>query len=68
MNNNFDIILSIIVGVILGWLFYSIRFSNIHHHGPNSKNIINKVYRVKDKCYKLVPRVTICPSNISMSK
>jgi len=65
-SNYFNIILSIIIGTILGFLFYSIKFPNINYHGPNSKNIVNKVYTQNNKCYKLIPRVTICPSNISM--
>ena len=62
-----NIILSIFFGIILGTVLFFINPYKYHLHGPNSKDIISKVYRVGDKCYKLEPVVTICPSYISMA-
>lgn len=65
-NQNTNIILSLILGVLLGLLLFKVFPFNYRVHGPNSKDIIDKIYKVNNICYKLDPIVTICPGNISM--
>ena len=62
-----NIILSIFLGIIFGTVLFFVNPYKYKLHGPNSKDIISKIYKVGDKCYKLEPVVTICPSYISMS-
>ena len=31
--------------------------------GPNSKDIVNRIYEHNGKCYKFVPEIYICPIN-----
>lgn len=66
MNINFDLILSIIFGIIIGTvLFYLIIGNNsVVYRGPNSKDVKKRMYRDKknNKCYALEPKVYICPN------
>ena len=65
-NQNNDVILSLILGIILGLFLFKILPFNYRVHGPNSKDIVNKIYKIDNVCYRLDPVITICPGNISM--
>jgi len=64
MNNVISIILGFIIGYII---FYIYDKKRIIYHGPNSKNIIKNIYKKNGKCYKLIPKVVICPLHLSTS-
>lgn len=57
MNYNYELI-NIILGIVIGYLLYKIYISPTIIKGPNSRDIINKIYNVDNKLYKLRP--TIC--------
>lgn len=62
-----NIILSLVIGIAFGIIiFYIYIYVCQNKHGPNSKDIIRNIYRYNDRCYKLEPVITICPSSISM--
>lgn len=64
---NMEIIISLLTGIVIGYvifLLYSRKKYNIH--GPNSKDIIGKIYKKDGKCYKFTPVISICPISISM--
>ena len=65
MNINIDILFSIILGFIFGYILFNIFFKN-EYHGPNSKDMLNKIHKSGNNCYIFEPLITICPSNISM--
>jgi hypothetical protein len=61
-----NILFSIFIGIIVGYILFILNPNKYVLHGPNSKDIISKIYKIDNKCYKLEPIVTICPSSISM--
>ena len=68
-NNLISCFVGILVGAMVGIiLFYIYDKSRIIYHGPNSKNIIIKIYKKNGKCYRLIPSIVICPSYLSMNK
>lgn len=59
-------LLSCIVGVLLGVMIGRFIFINERGHGPNSKNIVGKVFRTPDGEYwRFVPEITVCPLDTS---
>ena len=54
--SKYNIILSITLGMVIGIGVYKIIFPTIYH-GPNSKDIVNKIFKVDNKYYKLVPQI-----------
>lgn len=61
-------LLGLIVGIILAYLVYNLLNNNVIR-GPNSKDIKKKIFvGNENKCYKLVPKIYICPIKYSMSK
>ena len=61
------IIISLAIGIFLGFIafiLYSHVMCNIH--GPNSKDIIDRIYKKNGKCYKFKPVISFCPISISM--
>lgn len=62
-----SIILSLLVGAVLGILLFKLTLGGHVKHGPNSKDIVGKIYRKDGRCYEFKPVVTICPSSISMN-
>jgi hypothetical protein len=64
----FDIIISFVIGIAFGAIMYYIYIhAKQNKHGPNSRDIVGKIYEHNGVCYMLEPVVTICPSNISMN-
>jgi hypothetical protein len=55
-----------LVGVIMGYFTYKFFYIRIYH-GPNSKDIVDKIYKKNNKYYKFIPVITICPICISMN-
>lgn len=68
MPINKDVIFTFVIGSIIGIIIFSILPNSCENHGPNSKNIVKKVYEYEDKLYKFKPVVTICPGSISMNQ
>jgi hypothetical protein len=64
---NIPNIISFIIGFIIGFIIYK-NLKKCKYHGPNSKDIIGKIYKKNGKCYKFIPVVSICPISISMKK
>lgn len=58
--------LNIIVGFICGILLFLLFFRKTDRHGPNAAKMSQEVLTYKNKKYKLIPKVYICPINISM--
>ncbi len=55
-----DIILSIIVGFVLGIILYRGYICPPIVRGPNSRDIIDKIFEVDGKYYELEPKVCGC--------
>jgi hypothetical protein len=55
-----NIIISILLGIVLGYILYKSFFHKPIVRGPNSRDIIDKVFVVDDKYYYLEP--VICAS------
>lgn len=51
-----------IVGMLIGYII--MKNTYVVYHGPDSNIIRKKVFHNKNRnfCYKLVPKVHICPS------
>lgn len=63
----FDIIISLVIGIVFGVImFYAYMHAKQNKHGPDSRDIVGKIYEYDGICYMLEPVVTICPSSISM--
>ena len=50
-------ILNILIGFIIGYILYKLYISPTIIKGPNSRDIIGKVYKVNETLYKLKPVV-----------
>ena len=49
--------MNILVGIIFGYIIYKIYISPTIIKGPNSRDIIKKVYNINGKLYRLKPVV-----------
>lgn len=52
-----DILISIIVGFVFGYLISDKIINPPIIHGPNSADIVNRVYEVDKRKYKFEPRI-----------
>jgi hypothetical protein len=52
-----NIFVSVILGIILSLILYNKIINPTITKGPNSKNIVDKIFKVDDKYYKLEPKV-----------
>ncbi len=59
-NNIINIILSIFVGIVLGIILYKGYICPPIVRGPNSRDIIDKIFEVDGKYYELEPRICGC--------
>lgn len=57
--NNLCIIISIILGAIVGQFLF-IKY-NVDYHGPNSAHVKNKIHKKNGKCYIFEPTMYLCP-------
>ena len=55
-----DIILSIFTGLVLGIILYRCYICPVIIRGPNSRDIIDKIFEVDGKYYELEPVVCGC--------
>ena len=56
------VLMNIITGIIIGYLLGRLIFNSVTYVGPNSKDIIKNIYKDNNGiCYKLVPKVYVCP-------
>lgn len=67
-NNNayvplLNIIINVLVGIILGIILYKGYICPPVVHGPNSRDIVDKIFQVGDKYYELEPIVCGCLKN-----
>ena len=55
-----------IIGIVIG--YYLNFHETIIYHGPNSNKIKKEIYYDKKTgtCYKLIPKIHICPIKYSM--
>lgn len=59
-HSKLDILINIIVGFILGYILYRGYLFPPKIKGPNSRDVIDKVYNVNGKKYILEPVVCGC--------
>ena len=52
----FNSIFGLSIGIIISYIFISKQ----KYHGPNSKEVIKKIFKYNSKCYKLVPKEIKC--------
>ena len=61
-----NIFISIVFGIIVGYLFKNLLFRNsIVYRGPNSNSEKFKIYKEDGECYMMVPKVCICPIDLT---
>lgn len=60
---NIEIIISIILGIVLGVLLYSIYKPPVIIHGPNSRDIVDRIFTYGGKKFKLDPKICACSAN-----
>lgn len=60
-----DILFNIILGLFISSLFslYIYYKHNYVIKGPNSKDIVRRIYEYNGKFYRFVPEIYICPVN-----
>ena len=55
-------ILNLLIGIVVGILIGKMTLNTTSYVGPNSRDIIKNTYRdSKGVCYKLIPKVYVCP-------
>ena len=54
-------IIIIILGIVIGILLYSFYKPPVLLKGPNSKDIVDKIFSYQGKKYRLDPKVCACP-------
>ena len=67
--NTIKLLIEIIIAFILGNIAgYHYIVSEIYtYHAPSSKSVKKLLFRnITNKCYKLIPKVHICPIKYSM--
>ena len=63
------ILITFIIGILLGSIIGYIIFKDIKYIGPDSNEIVKKTYiDIDGKKYKYIPKISICPLNYSMKK
>ncbi len=58
-----DIVISILLGIALGFIVYNMYINPPIIKGPNSRDIIDKIFDVDGKYYEFIPVVCGCISN-----
>ncbi|ARF09270.1 hypothetical protein Catovirus_2_219 [Catovirus CTV1] len=56
-----NILLSILLGFFVALFLFLCTHRFYEYKGPNSAHIKNKIYKLGNECYKLIPTVHICP-------
>ena len=61
------IIISVFFGLIVGILLNLFIMGNGNiYKGPNSNIIKHNIFKENGKCYRLVPKIYLCPIDISL--
>lgn len=55
--DNSNIILSLCIGIVIGYIIFKCCVRPTKIKGPDSKDIINKIYEIDGKHYELKPVV-----------
>ena len=58
-----DILISVLLGVVLGVIVYNMYINPPIIKGPNSRDIIDKIFKVDGKYYEFIPVVCGCLSS-----
>ena len=58
-----DNLISVLLGIVLGFIVYNMYISPPIIKGPNSRDIIDKIFEVDGKYYEFMPVVCGCISN-----
>ena len=62
-------LITIIIGLIIGIIFGFLIFKKYNYKGPDSNIVAKKIYIDSNgKKFKWIPKVCICPINLSMDK
>lgn len=59
-----EIIISVVSGIVLGVLLYSLYRPPVLYKGPNSREFLDRTFEYKNKTYRLDARVCACPIRI----
>lgn len=59
-NNILTILFFIMVGMIIGLAIVPAY----KYHGPNSRDVLNKIYKQNDKCYIYDAEIHSCPKKL----
>lgn len=59
-KNNYDMLTSIVLGILCGIMIYRFYLCASITRGPNSRDIVDKVYKVDGKYYELIPIICGC--------
>jgi hypothetical protein len=62
-DTSLEVIISIVFGLVIGVLLYSIYRPPIIFHGPNSRDIVDKIFTYAGKKYRLEPQICSHPNN-----
>jgi len=72
INDQYTLAINIIViigGLVIGLIFGYLLFNSNIYIGPNSNEIVSNIYTdSKGKKFKWIPKICICPINLSMDK
>ena len=61
-----DMIYTIILGMICAIIMFFLFGRKIIYHGPNSKDVKNKIFRINNKCFALEPVIHVCPGGVAL--
>ena len=62
-------IITIIIGLVIGIVFGYLLFKEYKYTGPDSNIVSQEIHSdSNDKKYKWIPKICICPINLSMDK
>ena len=61
VNSTWQITLNLIIGIALGCILYRTLICRTIIKGPDSRDIIDKIYEWNGDKYKLEPRICACP-------
>lgn len=58
---NFDVLYSMILGILIGSIIFYLFCRPVSYHGPNSNDVRKKIYNYNGKQYTLTPVMYECP-------
>jgi len=60
MFDQIELLISVILGIILGVILYKFYLKKPIIRGPNSRDIVDKIFELNGKYYELEPHVCGC--------